>query len=106
MKVVFLNALPLNAFPFSSFMLRTFKVTVDELKTIIAGKQIINYIRHPATISLLSSLLGINLTPNPGIYQYSQGDEIVVITLKTPQRGQEVQTISPSDLLIYRVEVI
>ena len=106
MKVVLLNALPLNAFPFSSFNLKVQNIAIDELKALITGKTAINFIRHPATVQLLSNVLGIDLTPSPGIYQYSQDDEIVVITLKTPQRGQEVQEIQQSDLLIYKVEVV
>jgi len=106
MKVVLLNALPLNAFPMQNFTLKVQSITINELKTLISDKQVVNYVRHQATVSLLSSLLNINLQANPSTYQFTQGDTIVVITLKTPQRGQEVTTISVNDLIIYKVEVV
>jgi len=68
MKVVLLNALPLNAFPFSSFNLKVQNIAIDELKALITGKTIVNFVRHPATVSLLSGIIGVDLTPTPGIY--------------------------------------
>ena len=105
-KVILLNALPLNAFPAQSFNIKVTQINIEELKALITGKTVINFVRHPATVSLLSGIIGVDLTPTPGIYTYSQDDEIIVVTLKTPQRGQEVQQLNISDLIIYKVEVM
>jgi hypothetical protein len=71
------------------------------------GFQLIHYIRHVATIAALRAI-GIPLPeqPNAGLYQYDAGDIIVVVTLKTPQRGQEIQQVSPSDLEAWIVAVL
>jgi len=58
-----------------------------------------HYIRHNATIQALRSLgIPLSETPNAGLYSYSPGDVIVVVTLRNPARGQEVSQIAPQDL--------
>ena len=103
-RIVFLNALPLNALPRSHLRLDVLPVSISDLarwvqRRVAEGYQLIHYIRHPATIQALR-LADIPLPeqPNSGLYSYSPGDVIVVVTLRTPQRGQEVQQVSPQDL--------
>jgi hypothetical protein len=71
------------------------------------GYAIEHYIRHPATITALRQL-GIPLSeqPNSGLYQYTAGDVLVVVTLRAPVRGQEQAQVSASDLEAWIVAVL
>jgi hypothetical protein len=64
-------------------------------------------VRHAATIAALRSV-GIPLSeqPNAGLYQYAPNDIIVVVSLRAPQRGQEVAQLSPQDLESWIVTVL
>ena len=112
-RLVFLNALPLNALPRAHLELDVLPVSnINELaawvqRRLQEGWQLIHYIRHPATIQALRQL-GIPLpeTPNSGLYSYDAGDIIVVVTLRSPQRGQEVSQVSPQDLETWIVTVL
>ena len=115
MRLVFLNALPVNAFKSPplppKFTLHVYNVSIHVLKSVIDDMvkpwniPIINYIRHEATVKYLNSKLGLSLIPNAGLYEYQRGDVLVVITLKKPERGKEVSEISDDDIDIYLVEV-
>jgi hypothetical protein len=103
-RVVILNALPLNALPRRHLALDVLPASVNELSQWIQrrlqeGYQLIHYIRHAATVEALRAA-GIPLDPQPnaGLYQYAPGDIIVVVTLRSPARGQEVQQVSPQEL--------
>jgi len=112
-RLVFLNALPLNALPRAHLELDVLPVSnINELATwvqrrLAEGFQLVHYIRHPATIQALRQL-GIPLpeTPNSGLYSYDAGDIIVVVSLRAPQRGQEVQQVRPEDLETWIVTVL
>ncbi len=112
-RFVLLNSLPLNAFPFSSFDLGIMKEDLAEIKRIRdmyeadnEEYRFANYIRHPATLKLLSEKLGVNFEPNSGLYSYQPDDIIFVITLNTPQRGKEETEISENDISVYKIIVI
>jgi hypothetical protein len=112
-RIIFLNALPLNALPRSHIRLDVLPVgNINELtqwvqRRLSEGYELVHFIRHGATIAALRSL-GIPLSeqPNSGLYNYSHGDVIVVVTLRTPQRGQEQQQVSPQDLEAWIVTVL
>ncbi len=112
-RIVVLNALPLNALPRTPHLrLDILPVSINELAQWVQRRlqedyEIVHFIRHPATIVALRSI-GIPLleTPNAGLYQYAPGDVIVVVTLRTPQRGQEVQQVRPEDLEAWIVVVL
>jgi hypothetical protein len=72
------------------------------------GYQLIHYIRHEATLRALYNTLHIPLPlePNAGLYQYAPGDVIVVVTLRSPVRGQEVSQVRPEDLETWIVTVL
>jgi hypothetical protein len=110
--VVFLNAMPLNSLPRRHLQLDILPVSLNELarwaqRRLQEGYELVHYIRHPATIQLLRQL-GIPLpeTPNSGLYVYRPGDIMVIATLRTPQRGQEVQQVRPEDLETWVVQVL
>lgn len=106
-RVVFLNALPLNAFDMESFTLNVAKAELEELRKFSRHGNIVSYIRHPATISLLRRYVA-NLPAEPasGLYRYSAGDVLVVVTLKSPQRGAEAQQVSEQDVVVHVVTVL
>ena len=98
-RLVFLNALPLNSIPKREFSIRCFRVTpFDILQFAAENKEIQNYIRHEGTTKLLSSLLGIEIKPSASLYSYQPGDQLLIITLKKPVRGQEATEVTIDDI--------
>jgi hypothetical protein len=92
---ILLNALPLNAFDSERVNLAVVRITpyylIGSLKDDMEkGVAVVNYIRHPATVNLLNQH-GLNLQPSSGLYKYESGDLLFIVTVKTPQRGQEMQ---------------
>lgn len=111
-RIILLNALPLNSFLYSNFNIAVKRLdNLQELKKRIerideTKETVVNFIRHPATVKLLSSALGIQLDPMPMLYQYFPGDRIFVITLSQFQeRGKEKEQLSENDILIYEVDI-
>ena len=109
-RIVLLNALPLNAFEeFTDFGLWLRRLSPTDFANIVRellrmGVEIECYVRHPATVALLSRLLGVELQPSTGLYRFDENDlgRIFIVTLQTPQRGQE-QEPTESDLLIHQL---
>ncbi|PNV79019.1 MAG: hypothetical protein C0179_08080 [Fervidicoccus sp.] len=109
-RLVILNALPLNSIPLTHFCVDVKRIDTDFLRHLAKeaksiNAEIANYIRHEATVKLLNQLLNLSLEPSSGLYQWREGDRIVVITLKKPIRGQEVSEVKPEDLDIFHVYV-
>ena len=111
-RIVVLNALPLNALPRSHIRLDVLPVSLSDLATwtqrrLQEGWQLIHYIRHTSTVATLRQH-GIPLSeqPNSSLYVYQPGDVMVVVTLRTPQRGQEQAQVSPQDLEAWIVTVL
>ena len=111
-RVVILNALPLNALPRAHIRLDVLPVNIVDLghwihRRLAEGFEIVHFVRHQATIQALRRELGIPLPePNAGLYQYTPGDILVVVTLRAPVRGQEQQQINISDLETWIVTVL
>jgi len=97
-RMVFLNALPLNAIPYNSFVVICRRVRLEALRDLVADSVVESYIRHEATLKVVSSVLGVDLKPSSGLYSYIPGDALAVITLKKPVRGQEVVEVKQEDL--------
>jgi hypothetical protein len=100
-RVAMLNALPLNAIQREVINIKCVRftdiLTLRDLAITLREKPLINYIRHESTVKLLSSILGVELKPSSDLYKYEWGDALVVVTLKRPIRGQEVE-VKPEDL--------
>ncbi len=111
-RIIFLNALPLNALPRSHLRLDVLPVSISELATwaqrrVAEGWQVVHYIRHGATVETLRAVdIPLDPQPNSGLYVYQPGDVIVVVTLRAPQRGQEVTQVSPQDLEAWIVALV
>jgi Domain of unknown function (DUF1874). len=80
------------------------RITIDELKEVVKDAVVLNYIRHESTVKLLSNVLGIDLVPNTGLYKWEEGDILIIVGLKKPVRGQELQiTLEDLDLVLCKV---
>jgi hypothetical protein len=103
-RVVFLNALPLNAMQSDYFTIDCVRfdnaLVLKELAEHLKGKTILNYIRHESTVKLISRLVGLELKPTAGLYEHKGVDAMIIATLKRPIRGVEVE-VEERDLEIY-----
>ena len=100
-EAVLVNAFSPSMIPAKKFVAEFERIGIEELRQYeIVG----NYVRHPATVELISRVLQRPLTPNSGIYRFN-GETIIVIMLAIPQRGQEVSQLTEEDLAIYRVRI-
>jgi hypothetical protein len=105
-RVVLLNALPLNMFSeeWRNFSIQVQRVGIGFLRDYVErASEVKCYIRHPATIQLLSKLLQIELKPSAELYKYSMDDEVFIVTLKQPERGREATEVTEKDIEIYRI---
>ena len=103
-RLVLLNALPLNMFgDVKRVSMVVERIGIDDLKRLVRiHRDVACFIRHTSTVRILSEVLGVELQPCSDVYRYAVGDDVVVVTLKRPVRGQEV---SISDLELFRVRI-
>jgi len=105
-RLIILNALPLNIFQRTAIILRIVPLQPEELRHLATNNEVIHFIRHVATLNLLRTLIpSLSPEPNAGIYRYQPGDLLAVVTLRTPNRGQE-QIVNLTDLDMWLVEVL
>jgi hypothetical protein len=108
-RIVLLNAFPVNAIQYELFTASFKLLTLDEfvrelVNHVVSKRTVVNYIRHESTLKLITNKLGnvkIDLKPSNELYRYSEDDIIYIISLKKPIRGQEVE-VKEEDLLIHR----
>jgi len=105
MAVILLNALPLNAIPYKEFAIQVHRISLDQLRNIRVGEEVKCFIRHEGTVKLLSKVLGIEIKPSAELYQYNPEDRIYVVSLKRPQRGQEVTELTENDVEVFEVVI-
>jgi len=105
--LVILPSFPVNAFKPETFTVLFKRRDLGFIRSLrdLNGFEVVNFIRHPATVSLLSEKLGLKLEPSSELYEYKPGDHIFIVTLKRPERGKEVKRISEKDLLVYEAIV-
>ncbi len=108
-RLIFLNALPLNSIPLNHFCVDVRRVDAEFLRFLVReaksiNAEIISYIRHEATLNLLNKIFNLNLVSSPGLYQWRENDEIIVITLK---RGiiLDPHDVELEDLEIFHVYI-
>jgi hypothetical protein len=109
-RLIFLNALPLSSIPFEHFCIdvrrlsRLEDIEYDIKKAKSINAEIISYIRHEAVLNLLNKIFNLNLVSSPGLYEWRENDEIIVITLK---RGilLDIHDLESDDLEIFYVYV-
>jgi hypothetical protein len=71
-----------------------------------AGYDIDCYVRHESTLNAINDFFELSLAPSSSLYKHRKGDVIIVVTLKSPQRGKEVEVASIDDLDLYVVSII
>ena len=64
------------------------------------------FIRHQSTIDVINEFFGFTLTATDRLYSYEDKDILIVVSLKQPQRGREVQIQSVGDLDFAMIRVI
>ena len=102
-KIILLNALITSSkIPLT---LRTRPITVDEVRTLVAGKEIASFIGHEATAQLLSTMLSVNIPMNRGMYEPTPGDTAIVVRLrKRLEKPEDVKNVRPEDVEFILVE--
>jgi len=102
-KIILLNALITSSkIPLT---LRTRPITVDEVRTLVAGKEIASFIGHEATAQLLSTMLSANIPMNRGMYDPKPGDTAVVVRLKKRlDKPEDIKDVKESDVEFILVE--
>jgi len=105
-RVVFLNALPLNAIDANDFTITIHKAPLDLMRKWMeffkkCKAEFKCFIRHESTVKLLNTAFGLNLEPSSETYQYSNNDRLIIVILKNPARGRELEIKDINDLNIY-----
>ena len=105
-RVVFLNALPLNAINAVNFTVTIYKTPPALLRKWIEFFKMHNFkfecfIRHESTVNILNREFSLDLKPSSEQYNYTSNDRLIIVTLKTPQRGRELVVKDINDLNIY-----
>ena len=109
-RVVFLNALPLNAFTAKDFTITVHRVDVDLMRKWIKFFKKYNveckcFVRHQSTIDIINKEFDLMLEPSSDVYNYEDGDKLIIVTLRNVQRGREVQINDINDLEFYCVTI-
>jgi len=103
-RIVLVGGVAPSMFVGNEFTMYYKRIGLDELKELAKDAEVVNYVRHESTVKLLSQALNRDLQPNPGLYQWVDGDTLVIVGLKKPIRGQEMQ-VTADDLDLVAVHV-
>lgn len=106
-SVVFLNALPINAFrnmeKATLSIVRLGPLNDPEVQSLVnrvkTYKDVISYIGHQPT----ANVVGVPM--NKGFYTVKPGDKGLVFVLNKPLRGPGDVDVTPADLDVYYFEV-
>jgi hypothetical protein len=91
-RTVLLNALPLNSIKYSRFNIYCRRTTLQSIADIVKHSlKVENYISHESTARFLSRALGLKIHPSCELYEYRDRDIMIIVTLKKPVRGTEVE---------------
>jgi len=101
-RIVFVGGLAPSMFEkYKELIIYYRKITLQDLVEFAKDAEVLNYVRHESTVKLLANILGKDLTPNPGLYSFKEDDTLIVVGLRKPVRGQEMD-VKPEDLdLVY-----
>jgi hypothetical protein len=102
-KITLLNALVTSSK--TPLTLKTRPISLDEARNVIEGKEIVSFIGHEATASLLGQLLAVTIPVNRGMYDPKPGDVAVVVRLKKRlEKPEDVKNVKPEDVEFILVE--
>ncbi|BDR92258.1 STIV orfB116 family protein [Vulcanisaeta souniana] len=93
-EILLLNALPLNAISQGEVVIKARRISPEEARRIIEGKQLRSFIGHEATANALSILLGVNVPTNRANATLTKGSEALIIVLvqRLPE-GQVIRSV-------------
>jgi len=80
------------------------RISLEELNELAKDAEVVNFVRHESTVKFLSQALNRDLQPNPGLYTWQENDYLVIVGLRKPIRGQELE-VKPEDLDLVLVRV-
>jgi hypothetical protein len=104
-RIVLVGGVAPSMFPqYNELTLWYKRITLDELQELAKDADVVNFVRHESTVKLLSQALNRDLQPNPGLYTWQENDYLVIVGLKKPIRGQELE-VKPEDLDLVLVRV-
>jgi len=102
-KVILLNALVTSSrIP---LVLRTKPVSIEEVKELVKDKEVVSFIGHEATATLLTQLLSANIPMNRAMYDPKPGDIAIVVRLKKRlEKPEDVKNVTVNDVEFILVE--
>ncbi len=103
-RIVLVGGVAPSMFAGNEFTMYYRRISLDELRDLVKDAEVVNYVRHESTVKFLTQALNRNMQPNPGLYTWQEGDYLMVVGLKEPIRGQELE-IKPEDLDLVLVRV-
>jgi len=104
-RIVLVGGLAPSMFSYRELLIHYKKISIEELKEFAKNAEVLNFVRHESTVKLLSQVLGKDLTTSSGLYQWLKGDMLIVVGLKKPVRGQEVE-VKADDIDIVLCEIV
>jgi hypothetical protein len=103
-RIVLVGGVAPSMFTGNEYTMYYKRISLDELKELAKDAEVANYVRHESTVKFLSQTLDRNLQPNPGLYTWQEDDYLVIVGLRKPIRGQELE-VKPEDLDLVLVRV-
>ena len=102
-KVVLLNALVTSSrIPLT---IKTQPVGLGDVKYYMEGKEILSYIGHEATASLLTQLLGKPIPSNRAMYEPKPNEKAIVVKLKRRlERPEDLMNVKEEEIEFLLVE--
>jgi hypothetical protein len=102
-KIIFLNALVTSSkIP---LVIVTKPINIIEVKEFVKDKEVVSFIGHETTASLLTQLLSVNIPMNRAMYDPKPGDVAVVVRLKKRlEKPEDVKNVTVNDIEFILVE--
>jgi hypothetical protein len=98
----------LNSLVTSSRMpitLRTIPISLEFVKYFVRDKDVVSFIGHEATASLLTQLLPVPVPMNRAMYDPTPGDKAIVVRLKKRlEKPEDIKNVKEEDVEFILVE--
>jgi len=100
-RIVIVNGFSTSMFRNPNFLVVAFRrITPEEVQQQLAeNREVISYVRHQGTVDVLKRIIP-QINVNAGVYEYAEGDVIIMAVLATPARGVEVAN---PDIILYQI---
>ena len=106
-KIILVPSIAGSMLPKEPITIKIEPINHEQLNQIASEAEVINYIRHPATVQLLQKLLPNMKQASSPEYKINPSDIIVMVSLsqRAPASGAEVNVNSFDQLVIYLITV-